>query len=68
LPNHIAGRGVIHKIKQLHPEANIAAIDYDPSTSPVNQHNRIKLMLANMETGKSEEETNTSDTREPLSV
>ena len=30
-------------------EANIAAIDYDPSTSPVNQHNRIKLMLANME-------------------
>jgi len=49
LPNHIAGRGVMHKIKQFHPEANIAAIDYDPSTSPVNQHNRIKLMLANME-------------------
>ena len=49
LPNHIAGRGVIHKIKEAHPEANIAAIDYDPSTSPVNQHNRIKLMLSNME-------------------
>lgn len=49
LPNHIAGRGVIHKIKEAYPEANIAAIDYDPSTSPVNQHNRIKLMLSNME-------------------
>ena len=70
LPNHIAGRGVIHKIKQSHPEANIAAIDYDPSTSPVNQHNRIKLMLANMEAGKPAELDGTvkSDEREDALV
>ena len=46
LPNHICGKGVMKKIKELHPEANIVAIDYDPSATRVNQENRIKLMLA----------------------
>ena len=46
LPNHICGKGVMKKIKQIHPEANIVAIDYDPSATKVNQENRIKLMLA----------------------
>jgi predicted nucleotide-binding protein (sugar kinase/HSP70/actin superfamily) len=46
LPNHIVGKGVIKQIRKLYPEANIAAIDYDPGASEVNQLNRIKLMLA----------------------
>lgn len=46
LPNHICGKGVIKKIKQMYPESNIVAIDYDPSATRVNQENRIKLMLA----------------------
>ena len=46
LPNHIAGRGMINKIKEIAEEANILAIDYDASASKVNQENRIKLMLA----------------------
>ncbi len=46
LPNHICGKGVMKKIKSLHPDANIVAIDYDPSATKVNQENRIKLMLA----------------------
>ena len=46
LPNHICGKGVMKKIKSLHPEANIVAIDYDPSATKVNQENRIKLMLS----------------------
>lgn len=46
LPNHIAGRGMINKIKEIAEEANILAIDYDASSSKVNQENRIKLMLA----------------------
>jgi predicted CoA-substrate-specific enzyme activase len=45
LPNHIVGKGVIKAIRQEHPKANIAAIDYDPGASEVNQLNRIKLML-----------------------
>ncbi|MCR5826753.1 MAG: 2-hydroxyacyl-CoA dehydratase [Oscillospiraceae bacterium] len=46
LPNHIAGKGMINKIRELYPEANITPIDYDPSATRVNQENRIKLMLA----------------------
>ncbi|MDR1629663.1 MAG: 2-hydroxyacyl-CoA dehydratase [Oscillospiraceae bacterium] len=46
LPNHVAGKGMIRKIKEMHPKANIVPIDYDPGASKVNQENRIKLMLA----------------------
>jgi len=46
LPNHICGKGVMKKIKSIHPNANIVAIDYDPSATKVNQENRIKLMLS----------------------
>ena len=46
LPNHIVGKGMIRKIKNLYPQANIVPIDYDPGATRVNQENRIKLMLA----------------------
>lgn len=46
LPNHICGKGMIHKIRELYPQANITPIDYDPSATRVNQENRIQLMLA----------------------
>ena len=46
LPNHICGKGMINKIRELYPIANITPIDYDPSATRVNQENRIKLMLA----------------------
>lgn len=46
LPNHIVGKGMIRKIKEIYPNSNIVAIDYDPSSAKVNQENRIKLMLA----------------------
>ncbi|MBS6861634.1 MAG: 2-hydroxyacyl-CoA dehydratase [Clostridiales bacterium] len=46
LPNHIVGKGMIHRIKAENERANIVPIDYDPSATKVNQENRIKLMLA----------------------
>ena len=46
LPNHIVGKSVIKKIKELYPHANIVAIDYDPGSSESNQINRLKLMLS----------------------
>ena len=46
LPNHICGKGMINRIRELYPNANITPIDYDPSATRVNQENRIKLMLA----------------------
>ena len=46
LPNHVVGKGVIKSLRAVYPQANIAAIDYDPGASEVNQLNRIKLMLS----------------------
>ena len=60
LPNHVVGKGVINVLKKLYPQANIAAVDYDPGASEVNQLNRIKLMLTaaknNMEKASGTEE------------
>lgn len=47
LPNHIAGKGMMKKLKEKNKNVNIVAIDYDPGASKVNQENRIKLMLSN---------------------
>ena len=46
LPNHVVGKGVIKKVREIYPQANIVAVDYDPGASEVNQLNRIKLMLS----------------------
>lgn len=46
LPNHIVGKGMIRRLKEIDETINIVAIDYDPGATKVNQENRIKLMLA----------------------
>ncbi len=46
LPNHIVGKGVIRRLKEMYPNANICPVDYDAGASKVNQENRIKLMLS----------------------
>ncbi|AAK80356.1 putative CoA-substrate-specific enzyme activase [Clostridium acetobutylicum] len=46
LPNHVTGKGMIKELKRRYPKANIAAVDFDPGASEVNQLNRIKLMLS----------------------
>ncbi|MDR0325374.1 MAG: 2-hydroxyacyl-CoA dehydratase [Oscillospiraceae bacterium] len=46
LPNHVTGKGMIRKLRELFPQSNIVPIDYDPGASEVNQLNRIKLMLS----------------------
>ena len=58
LPNHIVGKGMVRKIKERQPDANIVPIDYDPSATRVNQENRIKLMLA---VAREEEEKNNTE-------
>lgn len=71
LPNHISGKGMVHRLRELYGDnANIVAIDYDPSATRVNQENRIKLMLA---VGKERlaqalEEAQPSDSREPALI
>lgn len=48
LPNHIVGKGMIRAIKELYPSSNIAPIDFDASSTRVNQENRLKLLLTNL--------------------
>ena len=39
------GYYVLTVLRKDFPDTNIAAVDYDPGASEVNQLNRIKLML-----------------------
>lgn len=62
LPNHISGKGMIRKIREVCPQANIVAVDYDAGAPKVNQENRIKLMLSlareNLEKKEAEKKAN----------
>lgn len=48
LPNHIVGKGMVRPLKSLSPKINIVPLDFDASSTQVNQENRLKLMLANL--------------------
>ena len=72
LPNHIVGKGMIRRLRELHPTSNIVPIDYDPGATRVNQENRIKLMLSvareNMAEGAAEPAKAASGVKEPAGV
>ena len=59
LPNHIAGKGMMKPLKEIMPDINIVAIDYDAGASRVNQENRLKLMLSNAARNINSKETAT---------
>lgn len=48
LPNHIVGKGMVRPLKKLCPDINVVPLDFDASSTQVNQENRLKLMLANL--------------------
>ena len=52
LPNHVTGKGVLKELRRRHPKVPIAAIDFDPGTSEVNQENRLKLLIDNARRGR----------------
>jgi len=64
LPNHIVAKGMIRKIKDNFPAANIVAVDYDPGASRINQENRIRLMLANAKNALGLSDMPAADVRE----
>ena len=72
LPNHIVGKGMIRRLRELHPTSNIVPIDYDPGATRVNQENRIKLMLSvareNMAEAKEKPAKAASGAKEPVGV
>ena len=45
LPNHIIGRGITKRLKEMFPEAQILPLDYDPDVSFANLENRLQMMV-----------------------
>ncbi len=53
LPNHVVGRGVTKRLKELYPDAQILPLDYDPDVSFANIENRLQMLIMNMKTPNS---------------
>jgi predicted nucleotide-binding protein (sugar kinase/HSP70/actin superfamily) len=49
ISNHIVAKGVEKKIKALHPNLNLLALDFDGGTSQVNITNRLLLFINSLE-------------------
>jgi len=47
LPNHIVGRGIVKRLKELYPDVQILALDYDPDVSFANVENRLQMLVMN---------------------
>lgn len=47
LPNHVVGRGITKKLKELYPDVQILPLDYDPDVSFANIENRLQMLIMN---------------------
>ena len=47
MPNHVVGRGIIQRLKELHPDIQILPLDYDPDVSVANIENRLQMLIMN---------------------
>ncbi len=45
LPNHVVGRGIVKKLRELYPDAQILSLDYDPDVSFANIENRLQMLI-----------------------
>ncbi|MDO4556420.1 MAG: acyl-CoA dehydratase activase [Lachnospiraceae bacterium] len=47
LPNHVVGRGITKRLKEIYPDAQILPLDYDPDVSFANLENRLQMLVMN---------------------
>ncbi len=47
LPNHVVGRGIAKRLKDMYPDAQILPLDYDPDVSFANIENRLQMLVMN---------------------
>jgi len=47
LPNHVVGRGISKKLKEMFPDVQILPLDYDPDVSFANIENRLQMLIMN---------------------
>lgn len=48
LPNHVVGRGISKRLKELYPDVQILPLDYDPDVSFANVENRLQMLVMNV--------------------
>ena len=51
LPNHVCGRGMAKRLKELYPDVQILPLDYDPDMSQANIENRLQMLVMSVKTG-----------------
>lgn len=54
LPNHVCGRGVTKRLKELFPGVQILPLDLDPDTSYANVENRLQMLVMNQSAEREE--------------
>ena len=54
LPNHIVGRGIIKRLKEMYPDVQILPLDYDPDVSFANVENRLQMLIMNVKSNLAE--------------
>lgn len=52
LPNHVVGRGITKRLKELYPDVQILPLDYDPDVSFANLENRLQMLIMNVKMEK----------------
>ena len=45
LPNHVVGRGISKKLKEMYPDAHILPLDFDPDMAQANIENRLQMLI-----------------------
>ena len=45
LPNHVVGRGIVKKLREMYPDVQILPLDYDPDVSFANLENRLQMLI-----------------------
>ncbi|MCD8096611.1 MAG: 2-hydroxyacyl-CoA dehydratase, partial [Lachnospiraceae bacterium] len=54
LPNHVVGRGIAKRLKELYPNVQILPLDYDPDVSFANIENRLQMLIMNARAAEEE--------------
>lgn len=44
-PNHVVGREIVKKLREMYPDAQILSMDYDPDVSFANLENRLQMLI-----------------------
>ena len=54
IPNHVVGRGISKRLKEMFPDIQLLPLDYDPDVSFVNVENRLQMLVMNIRSAVAE--------------